>query len=148
MSNAIDPKWAWAEYVPSPDNSWDLKKAGHLYRRATFGASWDELQTAVREGPDRTITALLQGRSYVTPQDIKDGLSTTLAVAEAEYRKVTFHKEVLDQDAHADAVLLGPGHPLYAAVDEKLNEQLEHAGVPFFQSARKFYSALFSGVSR
>src|SRR5207248_3019259 len=43
-------------------------------------------------------------------------------------RKLTFHKEVLDQDTHVDAVLMGPGHPLYAAVDEKLNEQLTHAG--------------------
>jgi hypothetical protein len=47
-----------------------------------------------------------------------------LGKAEPEYRKVTFHKEVLDQPAHVDAVLLGPGHPLYAAVDEKLNHQL------------------------
>jgi len=44
--------------------------------------------------------------------------------AEASYRKVTFHKEHLEQDQHLDAVLLGPGHPLYAAVDEKLNEGL------------------------
>jgi superfamily II DNA or RNA helicase len=51
-----------------------------------------------------------------------------LGKAEQEYRKVTFHKEVLDQDAHVDAVLVGPGHSLYAAVDEKLNEQLTHAG--------------------
>lgn len=50
-----------------------------------------------------------------------------LGKAETEYRKVTFHKEVLEQDQHADAVLLGPGHPLYAAVDEKLNESLSHA---------------------
>jgi hypothetical protein len=27
-------------------------------------------------------------------------------------------------DQHLDAVLLGPGHPLYASVDEKLNEKL------------------------
>ncbi|MBM3334976.1 DEAD/DEAH box helicase, partial [Candidatus Sumerlaeota bacterium] len=40
------------------------------------------------------------------------------------YRKITFHKEHLEQDAHLDAVLMGPGHPLYAAVDEKLNERL------------------------
>ena len=40
------------------------------------------------------------------------------------YRKITFHKEHLDLDQHVDAVLLGPGHPLYAAVDEKLNEKL------------------------
>jgi superfamily II DNA or RNA helicase len=47
-----------------------------------------------------------------------------LGKPETSYRKVTFHKEHLDQDQHLDAVLVGPGHPLYAAVDEKLNEQL------------------------
>lgn len=44
--------------------------------------------------------------------------------ADASYRKVTFRKEVLEQDQHLDAVLVGPGHPLYAAVDERLNEQM------------------------
>ena len=44
--------------------------------------------------------------------------------AEPSYRKITFHKEHLDQNAHLDAVLIGPGHPLYAAVDERLNERL------------------------
>lgn len=39
-------------------------------------------------------------------------------------RKVTFDKQHLDEPAHADAVLIGPGHPLYAAVDEKLRERL------------------------
>ena len=43
---------------------------------------------------------------------------------EDSYRKVTFHKDHLDQDQHLDAILLGPGHPLYAAVDERLNEIL------------------------
>jgi len=38
------------------------------------------------------------------------------------YRKFTFHKEHLDLDQHLDAILMGPGHPLYAAVDERLNE--------------------------
>jgi superfamily II DNA or RNA helicase len=47
-----------------------------------------------------------------------------LGSAETAYTKVTFHKQVLERDQHADAVLLGPGHPLYAAVDEKLNQQL------------------------
>jgi hypothetical protein len=40
------------------------------------------------------------------------------------YRKLTFQKAHLEEDQHVDAVLLGPGHPLYAAVDEKLNERL------------------------
>lgn len=47
-----------------------------------------------------------------------------LGKAESSYRKITFHKQHLEQDAHLDAVLMGPGHPLYAAVDEKLNERL------------------------
>ena len=45
-----------------------------------------------------------------------------LGKPEATYRKVTFHKEHLEMDQHIDAVLIGPGHPLYAAVDERLNE--------------------------
>ena len=54
--------------------------------------------------------------------------------AESSYRKITFHKHHLEQDAHVDAVLMGPGHSLYAAVDEKLNERLAGmvAGVGFF----------------
>ena len=47
-----------------------------------------------------------------------------LGKPETSYRKATFRKEHLDQDQHLDAVLVGPGHPLYAAVDEKLNELL------------------------
>lgn len=44
---------------------------------------------------------------------------------EVEYNKITFHKEHLEKDAHADAVLVSPGHPLYAAVDEKLIANLK-----------------------
>lgn len=47
-----------------------------------------------------------------------------LGKADPSYRKITFHKNHLEQPAHLDAVLMGPGHPLYAAVDEKLNEKL------------------------
>ena len=47
-----------------------------------------------------------------------------LGKPEASYRKLTFYKEHLDQDRHLDAVLLGPGHPVYGAVDERLQELL------------------------
>lgn len=49
---------------------------------------------------------------------------TKLGKPEVSYRKVTFHKEHLDMDQHLDAALIGPGHSLYAAVDERLNEIL------------------------
>lgn len=41
------------------------------------------------------------------------------------YRKVTFYKAHLEQNNHLDAVLLGPGHSLYAAVEEKLQQALQ-----------------------
>lgn len=47
-----------------------------------------------------------------------------LGKPETTYRKITFHKEDLEQDQHVDAILLGPGHPLYSSIDEKLNERL------------------------
>src|SRR5438105_2303526 len=59
---AIDPRTAWDRYRPSAANPWDLKKAGHLHRRAAFGASTAELQATVRDGPDAAITTLLRGR--------------------------------------------------------------------------------------
>ncbi len=43
------------------------------------------------------------------------------------YRKLTFYKAHLEQTNHLDAVLLGPGHSLYAAVDEKLQQALQEA---------------------
>lgn len=46
-----------------------------------------------------------------------------LGKPEAAYRKITFQKEHLEMDQHLDAVLVGPGHPLYGAVDEKFNEK-------------------------
>ena len=48
-----------------------------------------------------------------------------LGPPDPSYRKLTFYKEHLEQDQHLDAVLVGPGHPVYAAVDEKLNELLK-----------------------
>jgi uncharacterized protein (DUF1800 family) len=57
----IDPAWAWQRYRPSDDNPWDLRKAGHLYRRAAFGATLTELNAAVSAGPDRTTDLLLRG---------------------------------------------------------------------------------------
>jgi uncharacterized protein (DUF1800 family) len=77
----IDPRTAWQPYRPSDANPWDVKKAGHLYRRATFGVSWDELQTAVREGPERAITSLLRGRADAEADELWTTMSRSLANA-------------------------------------------------------------------
>jgi uncharacterized protein (DUF1800 family) len=61
MPDVIDPRWAWEPYVPSDRSPWDLKKVGHLYRRTTFGATWPELEAALKAGPEKAIDALVQG---------------------------------------------------------------------------------------
>lgn len=51
----------WAEYTPTAADPWDLKKAGHLLRRATFGPTHAELEQAVKDGPRKAIDKLLTG---------------------------------------------------------------------------------------
>ncbi|HLJ95839.1 MAG TPA: DUF1800 domain-containing protein [Gemmataceae bacterium] len=61
MTEAIDPRWAWEPYQPSEQSPWDLKRVGHLYRRASFGATWSELEQGLQAGPGPTIDRLLKG---------------------------------------------------------------------------------------
>jgi len=55
-----DARRVWAAYEPSGDRPWNLALAGHLYRRAAFGASWSQLQQALSDGPQRTIDKLIR----------------------------------------------------------------------------------------
>ena len=55
-----DPDWAWAPYEPDARQPWNLALAAHLYRRAAFGAGWQELQQALADGPQRTVDKLLR----------------------------------------------------------------------------------------
>jgi superfamily II DNA or RNA helicase len=61
---------------------------------------------------------------------------TRLGRPDGEYRKLTFRKEQRDRPEHGDAILCSPGHPLFAAVAESLDRELEARGVP--QSAAVF----------
>jgi uncharacterized protein (DUF1800 family) len=61
MPDAVNPRWAWERYQPSSEAPWDIKKVGHLYRRAGFGATAGELEIALKAGPDKSIDALLKG---------------------------------------------------------------------------------------
>jgi uncharacterized protein (DUF1800 family) len=61
MANELDPRWAWERYIPGPKEPWDIRKVGHLYRRAGFGATQPELDAGLKAGPDKTIDLLLRG---------------------------------------------------------------------------------------
>jgi len=55
-----DPAWAWAPYRPDARRPWDLRRVAHLYRRAAFGANWEQLQRALAAGPQPAIDRLLE----------------------------------------------------------------------------------------
>ena len=63
----LSPAWAWERYHPSDNAPWNLERVGHLHRRATFGANWNELQTSLKDGPDKTIDQLLKGGEEIIP---------------------------------------------------------------------------------
>ncbi len=57
----LDPVREWQPWQPDERNRWDRKWAGHLYRRAAFGASLDEMRAAEQRGPRATLDLLFQG---------------------------------------------------------------------------------------
>lgn len=73
-----DPAWAWAPYVPDARRPWNLRLAGHLHRRAGFGANWTELREAVAAGPQKTIEGLLR------PGSAGAAFDQTFAAAEGD----------------------------------------------------------------
>jgi hypothetical protein len=74
-----------------------------------------------------------------------------LGAPDSTYRKITFHKAHLEMEQHLDAVLLGPGHPLYGATDERLNQRLApflgQTGAFFDQAADTPYALHFFEMS-
>jgi uncharacterized protein (DUF1800 family) len=45
-------------YVPSPDCPWDVARVQHLFRRAGFGATPDEIERALTDGPAATVNRI------------------------------------------------------------------------------------------
>ncbi len=91
------------------------------YVARQFLAAAEEVGLRIEQRADGLL------RVPYVPQDLRsERLEAVrrLGKPESSYRKVTFQKAHLEQDQHLDAVLTGPGHALYATVDEKLNERL------------------------
>jgi uncharacterized protein (DUF1800 family) len=55
-------------YHPTPDTTWNLRRAVHLHRRAGFGATWAELGRDLSGEPQDAITRLLEGKSRIDGQ--------------------------------------------------------------------------------
>ena len=62
METMIDPEWAWAEFKPDAEAAWNLRTASHLFRRAGFGATQEELTSALSKTPVQVVDDLLAAK--------------------------------------------------------------------------------------
>jgi hypothetical protein len=65
----LDPKEAWQPWQPTSAEPWNRVRAGHLYRRAGFGASAGELLAAEKQGFAATLARLLEGAPGARERD-------------------------------------------------------------------------------
>jgi uncharacterized protein (DUF1800 family) len=71
----IDPAEAWQPWQPTADDPWGAKWAAHLYRRAAFGPTREDLREAERLGVQGTLDLLFRGQPHA------DELAETLVDA-------------------------------------------------------------------
>src|SRR5260370_9748335 len=57
----LDPVEAWKRWEPTDKDPFDQKWAGHLYRRAAFGATLAEMRAAEKRGLPATLDLLMKG---------------------------------------------------------------------------------------
>ena len=62
METIIDPDWAWSEFKPGEETPWNMRTAAHLFRRAGFGATVDELTAAAEKTPAQVADELLDAQ--------------------------------------------------------------------------------------
>jgi uncharacterized protein (DUF1800 family) len=74
LLNEVDPADAWKPWQPTPADPWGRKWAAHLYRRAAFGPSREELLEAERLGQQGTLDLLVRGSADAAPlaKEIED----------------------------------------------------------------------------
>jgi uncharacterized protein (DUF1800 family) len=83
MRSVIETKHdAWETYAPSKTAPWDLGRVVHLHRRAGFAATWSEIQRDLRDGPEASVTRLLQGKSRIDG-NVKDFETVSAALADS-----------------------------------------------------------------
>ncbi len=86
--NALDPDWAWQPFRPSSDRPWNRQMAAHLFRRAGFGASSQQIDEASRQDPVELVQRLVA-------QNIEDDDFRTTADSLAQTILVPNHLSIV-----------------------------------------------------
>ncbi len=89
LATAPDAQSAWKPWQPTRRHPWDLRLAAHLFRRAGFGASHAQLNSAVSSNPQTCIDQLLSacGNDAAAMQTFSkqmDAMASGLATSEPQ----------------------------------------------------------------
>ncbi|MEO5929892.1 MAG: DUF1800 domain-containing protein [Candidatus Kapaibacterium sp.] len=66
-SSSVQSSGDLSPYVPRADKPWDEHRAAHLLRRAGFGFSWSDLNTALQSTPTALVDAMLKSSAAPAP---------------------------------------------------------------------------------
>ena len=152
MNDSIDPDRAWSTYQPSTETPWNIRSAAHLYRRAGFGATREELRLAVAAGPAEAVDSLLNSahepESYL--HEVDSLASASLAAGNPKRLSAWWAYRMLSTPAQLLEKLTLFWHGHFATSAEKVQD----ADLMFAQNnlLRKFalndFSALLLEISR
>lgn len=147
----IDPAWAWQPFEPSADNPWDVAAAAHLFRRAGFGSSREQIDAALRRSPDEVVTDLVAATEPAVYREQLDALiraglasgSVSQLAAQWVYRMVSTPAPLLEK-----TTLFWHGH--FATSAEKVEEAdlMQRQNDLLRQHALGDFAALVQGISR
>ncbi|NIP24333.1 MAG: DUF1800 family protein [Phycisphaerae bacterium] len=145
-----DPAWAWSAYKPDTQRPWTLAQAGHLYRRAAFGATWDQLQQALSDGPKLTIYKLLLPQDFIKAFNrTYDEYETSAAGSTDSLKAWWLRRMILTPHPLLEKMTLF-WHSHFAINNAKVkNARLMQKNVHLLRSqALNSFQALLKGISR
>lgn len=154
----LDPAAEWAMWKADAAQPWNAQWAAHLYRRAAFGPTREELRTAVADGMDATVTKLF---SAVPEARAREPVVTTAAPINpttgmpdpskqtAELRAAWIQRLLENADPVREKLALF-WHNHFATSVKKVNDAslMEQQGEMLFQHAHGSFRTMLKEISR
>jgi uncharacterized protein (DUF1800 family) len=76
----------WAPYTPDEKFPWTRRRVIHLHRRASFGATWGEIERDLKDGPGPAVKRLLAGPGGAAAGEFESDSDAVAAAAVASGR--------------------------------------------------------------
>jgi uncharacterized protein (DUF1800 family) len=154
----LDPAAEWAPWQPTPDRPWDARWAAHLYRRAAFGPTRDELKQAVANGMDATVDQLLAAPkeprrrppAVSGPPPMNQATGMPDASGQAAVLRAAWLQRLIDGVEPAREKLALFWHHHFATSIKKVNDgpMMEAQGELLFKHALGGFRQMLGAVSR